>query len=89
MPQYNVEFTFEHKDSVLRPENSRYGSGTIPITTDEEPTTQEQFDEIARVIGRQIPDCKRLVVNRIVAVGEDVNPSEFTGDLIEGFIYDN
>lgn len=84
MPTYNVEFTFEHKDSAFRPENSRYGSGTIPITTDEVPTEQEDFDEIARVIGRQIPECRRLVVNRISPADSPM----ITGDVIEGFIND-
>lgn len=89
MPKYNVEFTFEHKDSSLRPDNARYGSGTIPIVTDEPVTTQEDFNEVARVIGRQIPDCKRLVVNNVILVGDDVTPSGFSGEVIEGFTLDN
>lgn len=89
MPTYNVEFTFEHLDSALRPENARYGSGTVPIVTDAEPTTDEDFKEIAKVIGRQIPDCKRLVVNNVIQTGADTSPSEFTGDTIEGFILDD
>lgn len=89
MPKYNVEFTFEHKDSALRPDSARYGSGTIPIVTDHSVESQEDFDEIAKVIGRQIPDCKRLVVNNVILVGDDVVPSEFTGDTIEGFTLGN
>lgn len=89
MPKYNVEFTFEHKDSSLRPDNARYGSGTIPIVTDHAVETQEDFNEIAKVIGRQIPDCKRLVVNNVILVGDDVDPSGFTGEIIEGTTLDN
>lgn len=89
MYKYNVEFTFEHKDSALRPDSARYGSGVVPITTYTPVETQEDFNEIARVVGRQIPDCKRLVVNNVILVGDDVEPSTFNGELISGTTLDD
>lgn len=68
MPEIKLiaEYTFEHSDSAFRPKDKRWGSGTIPITTDHEPETQEDFDEIARYLAKEvIKDCKSLVLNSV------------------------
>jgi hypothetical protein len=50
-PNYSVKYAFQAKDADTLPEDRRWGFGTIPINTDEEPTTPEQFMEIQRHIG--------------------------------------
>lgn len=83
MPEIKLiaEYTFEHSDSAFRPKDMRWGSGTIPITTDHEPVTQEDFDEISRYIAKEVvKDCNRLVLNKVY-----LDP-QF--DVIEGTLND-
>lgn len=51
--KYNfiVKYHFAHPVSDLRPEDQRFGTGSIPINTDKIPETEEEFMEIARYIG--------------------------------------
>jgi hypothetical protein len=50
---YRVNYAFEHLDSEERPESQRWGFGHMDIITDHEPTTDEDFKEIARTIGKE------------------------------------
>lgn len=52
MPELVVLFDFERLNSEKYPENERYGEGSIRISTDKEPETEEEFKEIARAIGK-------------------------------------
>ena len=51
MPNYRVEYAFEHSDSEARPEHERYGFGVIVVNTDKEPETPDELKDIARFIG--------------------------------------
>lgn len=52
MPELVVLFDFERRDPKQYPENERYGEGSIRISTDKEPETEEDFKEIAKAIFR-------------------------------------
>ena len=43
-------FDFEVLNSEQQPEDKRWGEGSIRITTDKEPVTAEDFQEIAKAI---------------------------------------
>lgn len=61
-----AEYTFEHLDTILRPKDQRWGTGTIQLTVDHEPETQEDFDEISKYLAKEVvKDCKQLVLNRV------------------------
>lgn len=51
--EYNfvVKYSFAFPASDLRPEDQRFGKGSVPINTDKIPETDEEFKEIARYIG--------------------------------------
>ena len=51
--QYVVHYAFAYPESELRPADQRWGNGSIYIKTDKEPTTDEEFKEIARYIGKE------------------------------------
>lgn len=53
-PSYNfvVHYSFAFPESGLRPEDQRWGNGSVPINTDKVPETDEEFKEIARHIGK-------------------------------------
>ena len=50
-PTYYVNYAFQVADSEDKPDNERWGFGRVPIETEVEPTTDEDFKEIARTIG--------------------------------------
>ena len=50
---YIAHFAFELRGAENLPETERHGFGTIPIVTDKEPKTQEEFLEITKMIFRQ------------------------------------
>jgi hypothetical protein len=78
-----VNFSFAHPKSDLRPEDQRWGQGTIPLQTDKIPETEEEFKEIARHIGK-------LGGYEVVAVQKPLKRTdhfvEDTGEVLEGFI---
>lgn len=45
-------FDFERLNSEQYPETERYGEGSIRLSVDKEPETQEDFQEIAKAIFR-------------------------------------
>ena len=47
-----VHYNFAFPKSDIRPESQRWGTGSIPINTDKIPETDEEFQEIARHIGK-------------------------------------
>jgi hypothetical protein len=52
MPELVVIFVGERLNSENLPIDERYVEGSIKINTDREPETQEDFNEIAKAIGR-------------------------------------
>lgn len=50
MPELVAIFAFERLNSQQYPEDERYGEASIRISTDKEPESQEDFDEIAKAI---------------------------------------
>lgn len=52
MPELVALFDFERLNSEQYPEDERYGEGSIRISTDKEPETEEDFREIAKAIFR-------------------------------------
>lgn len=78
-----VNYSFAYPKSNLRPDNQRWGNGSIAIQTDEIPETEEQFKEIAREIGR-------LGGYEVVAVQKPLKRTdhfvEDTGEVLEGLI---
>lgn len=79
---YRVNFAFEHKDSEILPEEQRHGFGFLDINTDHEPTTQEDFDEIAKTIGRN-GDYKTVAVQTVAVKDE---PTDDSDEVLEGEI---
>lgn len=77
-----VHYSFAFPKSDLRPEDQRWGSGSIPINTDKEPTTPEEFMEIARTIGKQ-GGYERVAITKIDPTDHFI---EDTGELLEGLI---
>jgi hypothetical protein len=78
-----VKYNFAYPQSDLRPEDQRWGHGSIPINTDKVPETDEEFKEIARHIG-QLGGYER------VAIQLPIQPTdhfvEDKGEILEGLI---
>lgn len=83
-PTHNflVHYSFSYPKSDLRPEDQRWGSGSIPINTDKVPETDEEFMEIARTIGKQ-GGYERVAITKIDPTDHFV---EDTGEILEGLI---
>lgn len=77
-----VHFSFAFPNSDLRPEDQRWGSGSIPINTDKKPETKEEFLEIARTIGKQ-GGYERVAITKIDPTDHFI---EDTGEVFEGLI---
>lgn len=77
-----VHYSFAFPKSDLRPEDQRWGSGSIPINTDKTPETKEEFLEIARTIGKQ-GGYERVAITKIDPTDHFV---EDTGEVLEGLI---
>jgi len=77
-----VHYQFAFPKSDLRPEDQRWGSGSIPINTDKEPKTEEEFLEIARTIGHQ-GGYERVAITKIDPTDHFI---EDTGEILEGLI---
>jgi hypothetical protein len=77
-----VHYSFAFPKSELRPEDQRWGSGSIPINTDKEPETKEEFIEIARTIGK-LGGYERVAITKIDPTDHFV---ENTGEILEGLI---
>lgn len=82
---YLVHFQFAHPQSGLRPEDQRWGSGSIPINTDKEPETKEEFLEIARTIGK-LGGYERVAVTKLEPTDHFVDDSS---EVLEGIIVDD
>jgi hypothetical protein len=79
---YLVHYSFAFPQSDLRPDDQRWGSGSIPINTDKEPTTKEEFLEIARTIGKQ-GGYERVAITKIDPTDHFIEDS---GEILEGLI---
>jgi hypothetical protein len=79
---YLVHFQFAHPKSDLRPENQRWGSGSIPINTDKVPETDEEFMEIARHIGK-LGGYERVAVTKLDPTDHFVDDSS---EILQGII---
>jgi len=79
---YLVHFSFAFPQSDLRPEDQRWGNGSIPINTDKEPTTKEEFIEIARHIGK-LGGYDTVAITKIDPTDHFI---ENTGEILEGLI---
>lgn len=77
-----VHFQFAHPKSDLRPENQRWGSGSIPINTDKVPETDEEFMEIARHIGK-LGGYERVAVTKLDPTDHFVDDSS---EVLQGII---
>lgn len=77
-----VHYSFAHPKSDLRPENQRWGSGSIPINTDKVPETEEEFLEVARVIGKT-GGYERVAITKIEPTDHFVDDS---AEILEGLI---
>ena len=77
-----VHYQFAHPKSDLRPKSQRWGSGTCPINTDKIPETEEEFLEVARVIGTT-GGYERVAIIKIEPTDHVV---EDTGEILEGTI---
>lgn len=77
-----VHYQFAYPKSELRPEDQRWGNGSIPINTDKVPETDEEFMEIARTIGKQ-GGYERVAVTKIDPTDHFIEDS---GEILEGLI---
>jgi len=83
-PTYNwlVHYQFSFPKSDLRPEDQRWGTGTIPIQTDKVPETKEEFKEIARTIGKE-GGYERVAITKLDVTDHFV---EDKAEILEGLI---
>lgn len=79
-----VHYSFAFPKSDLRPEDQRWGSGSIPINTDKVPESKEEFLEIARHIGK-LGGYDTVAVTKIDPTDHFVDDSM---EVLEGFIVD-
>lgn len=77
-----VHYQFAYPKSELRPEDQRWGNGSIPINTDKVPETDEEFMEIARTIGNQ-GGYDRVAITKIDPTDHFIEDS---GEILEGLI---
>lgn len=76
MPRYTVAYAFRHRESALRPDDQMWGEGTMPITTDKEPETQEDFDEIAKTVFRAGNDYAEVKIKHVIESQISVNEDD-------------
>lgn len=83
-PSHNfvVHYSFAFPKSDLRPEDQRWGNGSIPINTDKKPETEEEFKEIARTIGKQ-GGYDVVAITKIDATDHFIDN---TTELLEGLV---
>lgn len=83
-PSYNylATFSFAFPKSDLRPEDQRWGSGSIAINTDRPVVSDEEKLEVARYIGRE-GGYERVVVTKLDPTDHLI---EDTGEILEGLI---
>ena len=61
MPKYLVDFEFLYTDDA--DDAGKLASAEVDI--EREPKTQEEFDEISKILFRQIENCKSLRLLRV------------------------
>ena len=79
---YLAHYAFEFPESALRPDDQKHGTGSIPINTDEEPTTAEHFMEITRHIGK-LGGYAKVALMRLEPTDHFVDDS---AEILEGLI---
>lgn len=77
-----AHYAFAFPKSDLRPESQRWGTGSVPINTDKEPETEEEFKEIARHIG-QLGGYERVAITKLEPTTRFVDD---TAEVLEGLI---
>jgi hypothetical protein len=79
---YLVHYQFAYPKSDLRPEDQRWGNGSIPINTDKEPNSKEEYMEIARTIGHQ-GGYQTVAITKIDPTDHFIEDS---GEVLQGLI---
>lgn len=79
---YMVQYSFAFPKSDLRPENQRWGQGSIPINTDKPIISDEEKMEVARYIGVEY-GYERVAITKIESTDYFV---EDRGEVLEGLI---
>jgi hypothetical protein len=77
-----AHYSFAFPKSDLRPEDQRWGNGSIPIQTDKVPETKEEFTEIAREIGR-LGGYGTVALTKLDPTDHFIEDS---GEILEGLI---
>lgn len=77
-----VHYSFMFPKSDLRPDDQRWGNGSIPINTDKVPETKEEFLEIARHIGKT-GGYDTVAITKIDPTDHFIEDS---GEILEGLI---
>lgn len=83
-PSYNylAHYSFAFPVSNLRPEDQRWGSGSIPINTDKPVVSDEEKLEVARYIGN-LGGYERVALTSLDPTDHFI---EDTGEILEGLI---
>jgi len=83
-PSYNyvVHYQFAFPQSDLRPDDQRWGSGSIPINTDKPVKSPEEFMEVARHIGK-LGGYERVAIIKLDPTDHFIEDS---GEILEGLI---
>jgi hypothetical protein len=83
-PSYNfvVHYSFAFPESALRPDDQRWGNGSVPINTDKKPQTPEEFKEIARHIGK-LGGYETVAITNIEATDTFIDD---TATILEGLV---
>jgi hypothetical protein len=79
---YLAHYSFAFPQSDLRPEDQRWGQGSMPINTDKEPKTKEEFLEIARTIGKT-GGYERVAITKLEPTDHFIIDK---GEILEGLI---
>lgn len=80
-----VHYSFAFPKSDLRPEDQRWGNGSIPINTDKTPETKEEFLEIARHIGK-LGGYDTVAITKIDPTDHFIEDS---GEILEGILHND
>lgn len=79
---FTVRYAFSLPNADDKPENERWGYGTIPINTDKVPTTDEEKIEVARTVGLQ-GGYEKVV---IIAIDPTNKFTDDSDEVLEGEI---
>lgn len=66
MYKYLVRYAFKHLNSELRPDDQMWGYAVTTIETDKEPTTAEEYKEIAKQLFQTKENCEEIRIIDVV-----------------------